>query len=171
MALTGYDLCNSNKRSYMSNLAKLTLTATSPRQPMTALVRKRIKLLQKLDQQILAAEAEAAGSQYTEEIKRWVKNETTGEKELSTIYRQVKKWWWQNEHGAWMITLRDGNKIIPLDKDKTSVEVGSMENMVQALETLRLAVIVAVIAQELDTSLEKLIAERKLPNKKKSKAA
>jgi len=151
----------------MSNLAKLTLTATSPRQPMTALARKRIKLLQKLDQQILAAEAEASGSQYTEEIKRWGKNETTGEKELSTIDRQVKKWWWQNEHGAWMITLRDGNKIIPLDKDKTSVEVGSMENMVEALETLRLA----VIAQELDASLEKLIAERKLPNKKKSKAA
>jgi len=151
----------------MSNLAKLILTTTSPRQRMTALARKRIKLLQKLDQQILAAEAEANGDQLMEDVKRWVQVGDATEREPIMFERPVRKWWWQNEHGAWMITLRDGNKIIPLGKDNTSVEVGSMENMVQALETLRLA----VIAQELDASLEKIIAERKLSNKKKPKAA
>ena len=151
----------------MSILSKLTLTATSPRQPMTPLARKRIKLLQKLDQQVAAAQAEANDEQFLEEIKRWIKDGETGDKQLKTIERPVKKWWWQNEHGAWMITLRDGNKIIPLSKDKTSVEVGSIEEMVSTLQTLRQA----VIAGELDAQLETLIAERKIPKAKKEKAA
>ena len=151
----------------MSILSKLTLTATSPRQPMTPLARKRIKLLQKLEQQIAAAEAEANDEQFMEEIRRWVKDGDTGDKKSVIFERPVKKWWWQNEHGAWMITLRDGNKIIPLSKDKTSVEVGSIEEMVSTLQTLRQA----VIAGELDQQLEKLIAERKTPKTKKAKAA
>ena len=151
----------------MSILSKLTLTATSPRQPMTPLARKRIKLLQKLDQQIAAAQAEANDEQFMEEIKRWIKDGETGDKQLKTIERPIKKWWWQNEHGAWIITLRDGNKIIPLSKDNTSVEVGSIEDMVSTLQTLRQA----VIAGELDDQLETLINERKIPKAKKAKAA
>ena len=151
----------------MSILSKLTLTATSPRQPMTPLARKRIKLLQKLDQQIAAAQAEANDEQFMEEIKRWIKDGETGDKQLKTIERPIKKWWWQNEHGAWIITLRDGNKIIPLSKDNTSVEVGNLEDMVSTLQTLRQA----VIAGELDDQLETLINERKIPKAKKAKAA
>ena len=63
----------------MSILSKLTLTATSPREPITPLARKRIKLLQKLEQQIETAEAEARDEVFMEEIKRWVRNEETGE--------------------------------------------------------------------------------------------
>ena len=151
----------------MSILSKLTLTATSPRQPMTPLARKRIKLLHKLDQQIAAAQAEANDEQFMEEISRWVKDGETGDKKSVTFERPVKKWWWQNEHGAWMIMLRDGNKIIPLSKDKNSVEVGSIEKMVSTLQTLRQS----VIAGELDQQLETLIAERKIPKAKKAKAA
>ena len=151
----------------MSILSKLTLTATSPRQPMTSLARKRIKLLHKLELQITAAKAEANDEHHMEEIKRWIKDAETGDKQLKTIERPVKKWWWQNEHGAWMITLRDGNKIVPLAKDKTSVEVGSSEGMVSTLQTLRQA----VIAGELDEQLETLVAERKIPKAKKAKAA
>ncbi|MFK8036372.1 MAG: hypothetical protein AB8B94_19745 [Hyphomicrobiales bacterium] len=64
----------------MSILSKLTLTATSPREPITPLARKRIKLLQKLEQQIETAEAEARDEVFMEEIKRWVRNEESGEK-------------------------------------------------------------------------------------------
>jgi len=32
-----------------------------------------------------------------------------------------------------MISLRDGNRVLPLGEDKTSVEVGSMEEMVISL--------------------------------------
>lgn len=151
----------------MSNLSKLTLTTTTPNQPLTPLARKRIKLLRKLDQQLLAAECASEGMEHTEEVKHWVKNEQTGEKELITQSRPVKKWWWANEHGALMLTLKDGNKIIPLDDDHNSVEVGGIESLAGAIETVR----AAVIAGELDQQLEKLISERKPFGKNKKPAA
>jgi hypothetical protein len=141
----------------MSNLSKLTLTTTTPNQPLTALARKRIKLIRKLDQQLLTAEAASEGLEHKEEVKRWVKHSETGVKELITQDRPVKKWWWANEHGALMITLKDGNKIIPLDDKNKSIEVGGFEQLTAALDTIRSA----VIAGELDVQLEKLIAERK----------
>ena len=150
----------------MSNLEKLTLSATSPREPMTPLARKRIKLLRKLEQQIEVAEAEARDEEFLEEIKRWVRNEETGEKSLITQNKPVRKWWWQNQHGAWMISLRDGNRLIPLTKNKTSVEVGGLEQMVSSLQTLR----DAVIAGELDQQLEVMIAARKPITKRKGQA-
>lgn len=121
----------------MSNLAKLKLTATSPREPITPLARKRIKLLRKLEQQIEAAETEAGDEEFLEEIKRWVRNEETGEKSLVIQHKPVRRWWWQNQHGAWMISLRDGNRLIPLTDDNSSVEVGAMEQMASSLKTLR----------------------------------
>jgi hypothetical protein len=94
----------------MSNLSKLTLTTTTPNQPMTALARKRVKLIRKLDQQLLAAEAAGEGLEATEEVKRWVDNAETGKREQVAFNRPVKKWWWANQHGALMITLKDGNR-------------------------------------------------------------
>ena len=131
------------------------------------MARKRIKLLRKLDQQIEAAQAEANDEEFLEEVRSWIRDEQTGEKCLVTKQRPVRKWWWQNQHGAWMISLRDGNRIIPLGDNQTSVEVGAADQMVSVLETLRNA----VIAGELDQQLENLIASRKVLPKKKSKAA
>lgn len=141
----------------MSNLSKLTLTTTTPNQPLTSLARKRIKLIQKLDQQILAAEVEADDEVFMEQVRRWVRNEETGKNDPVMFERPVKKWWWINQHGALMISLKDGNKIIPLDEKHSSIEVGGIESLAGSLETVR----AAVIAGELDTQLEKLIAERK----------
>ena len=96
-----------------------------------------------------------------------VRNEETGDKTLITTERPIRKWWWKNQHGAWMISLHDGNRLIPLDDDNTSVEVGDIEQMVTTLETLR----DAVIAGELDAQLEVLIASRKPITTRKNKVA
>lgn len=151
----------------MSNLSKLTLTTTTPNQPLTPLARKRIKLMQKLDQQIFAAEAASEGLEHTEDVKRWVTNKETGKREQITQNRAVKKWWWVNAHGALMITLKDGNKIIPLDDKHTSIEVGGIEQLAGTLETIR----ASVVAGELDQQLEKIISERKPFGKNKNAAA
>lgn len=151
----------------MSILSKLTLTATSPRQPITPLARKRIKLLNRIELQINSAEAEMRDEQFMEEIKRWVRNEETGDKTLVTTERPVRKWWWKNQHGAWMVSLRDGNRLVPLGDDNTSVEVGDIEQMVATLETLR----DAVIAGELDVQLETLISKHKIPPRRNTKKA
>ncbi|MEP1207825.1 MAG: hypothetical protein ABJM29_13030 [Rhizobiaceae bacterium] len=151
----------------MTLLEKLKLTDASPRTPTTPLARKRIKLLGKLDQQIQAAQAEARDEEFVEEIRRWVNDDETGQRKPISFDRPVRKWWWQNQHGVWMISLRDGNRIVPLGKNQSSVEVGSIDQMVQTLETLR----DAVAAGELDPQLETLVAQRKMPPSRKSKAA
>ena len=151
----------------MPNLSKLKLSTTSPREPLTPLARKRIKLLHKLELQIAAAQAEAQDEEFIEEIKRWVRNEETGEKHLVTKHLPVRKWWWKNQHGALMVSLRDGNRLIPLGNDNSSVEVGAVDELVSTLETLR----DAVIAGELDDQIQTLISERKIPMRKKKQAA
>ena len=151
----------------MTILEKLKLTDASPRTPTTPLARKRTKLLGKLDQQIQAAQAEARDEQFVEEIRRWVNDEDTGQRKPVTFNRPVRKWWWQSQHGEWMISLRDGNRIIPLGKNQSSVEVGPLDEMVTTLETLRNA----VAGGELDAQLETLIASRKIPSGKKPKAS
>lgn len=144
----------------MSNFSKLTLTTTTSNQPITVPARK-------LDQHILAAEAEADDEIFMKQVRRWVRNEETGKNDPVMFERPVKKWWWINQHGALMISLKDGNKIIPLDEKHSSIEVGGIESLAGSLETVR----VAVIAGELDAPLEKLIAERKSFGKNSKKAA
>ncbi|MEP1208434.1 MAG: hypothetical protein ABJM29_10600 [Rhizobiaceae bacterium] len=151
----------------MSNLSKLTLSDTSPRSPISPLARKRMKLLGKLDQQIEAAEAEARDEEFVEEVRRWVRDEQTGDRKPIAFNRPVKKWWWQDQHGALMISLRDGNRIIPPGKDQSSVQVGAADQLVPTLNTLR----DAVVAGELDKQLEVMIAQRKMPKRGKAKAA
>lgn len=76
----------------MSHLAKLTLIATSPREPITPLASKRIKLLQKLELEIAVVQAETDGEEFIKEIKRWVRNEETGERSLFTKRSPLRKW-------------------------------------------------------------------------------
>ena len=150
----------------MSHLSKLTLKDASPRQSLTPLARKRLKLLQKLDKQIEAAEAEIDGTEFVENKSQWVTDKETGERKLINKVRPFKSWWWKNEHGTLMLTLRDGNKSIPLSDKETSIEVGGLDELISTLQTVRLA----VIAGELDQQLERLVAERKIPQRKSAKS-
>lgn len=54
--------------------------------------------------------------------------------------KPVRKWWWKNQHRAWMVSLCNGNRWIPLGVGKTSVEVVGTHNIIPALQTLREAV-------------------------------
>lgn len=76
-----------------------------------------------------------------------------GERTQVTEQRAVRKWWWQHHTGAWMLTLRDGAKELPLAEDKTSIEVGEITNLVDTLETIRSA----VLAGENDPALEAMV--------------
>ena len=151
----------------MSVLSKLKLSASTPNEPITPLARKRLKLITKMDQQIAAAEAEARDEEFVERVRKWVRDEETGEKSLVTKQLPVRKWWWQNADGITMVSLRDGNRLVPLNKDKSSVEVGDPSQLVQVLQTLKSA----VAAGELDGQLETLIAARKPPSSRKPKSA
>jgi hypothetical protein len=146
----------------MTHLSKLSLSSASRRQPVKPVARKRLNLIRKLDLQILAAEAELKDEEFLEDIRKWVRGED-GEREQVTQQRAVRKWWWQHHTGAWMITLRDGSKELPLLEGKNSAEVGEISNLVDTLQQLRSA----VIAGELDDQLTQMIKVE--PNKATNK--
>ena len=139
----------------MQHLSQLSLTVNSQKQPVSPVARKRLKLLRKLETQIDAAQAELRDEEFLEDIRKWVRGED-GERTQVTEQRAVRKWWWQHHTGAWMLTLRDGAKELPLAEDKTSIEVGEIANLVETLETIRSA----VLAGEIDPALEGMINKK-----------
>jgi hypothetical protein len=150
----------------MSLLAKLTFSSASPRERLSPVARKRLKLLEKLDVQITAAECEVDGSEYLHSIRKWVRVEGSTEKQLITKPVHVKRWWWINELGQLMVSLRQGNRVMEIAPGKVSVEVGDLTALPETLKTLR----EAVAAGELDEQLKVSPFVRPIPKAKATKA-
>ncbi len=83
----------------MSKLSTLALSAASPRQQLSPVARKRRKLLEQIELQQQAAEAAITGNQFAQEIQRWQRVEGTADKQLVTVKKPVRPWWWKNEVG------------------------------------------------------------------------
>ena len=139
----------------MQHLSKLALSVSSQKAPVSPVARKRLNLLRKLEIQIEVAEAELNDEEFLEDIRKWVRGED-GERKQITEQRAVRKWWWQHHTGAWMLTLRDGAKELPVIEDKNSIEIGEITNLVQVLQTVRSA----VLAGELDDALEQMVTTK-----------
>ena len=150
----------------MTLLDKLTLSAASPREKLSPVARKRLKLLEQLDIQIAAAEAELNGTDFLHSVHRWVRVEGSTEKQLITKPVHVKRWWWPNEHGKLMVSLRQGNRVMEVAPGKVSVEVGGIEQLPETLKTLR----EAIVGGELDEQLKVSPFVRPIPKSKPAKA-
>jgi hypothetical protein len=66
------------------------------------------------------------------------------------VPKRVKPWWWISESGKVCVSIRYGSKVLELSKGKTSIEIGGAQDLVPALETVK----VAVLAGELDAQIE-----------------
>lgn len=150
----------------MSLLAKLTLSDASPREKLSPVARKRMKLLEQLDIQITAAQCELDGSDYLHSVRKWVRVEGSTEKQLITKPVHVKRWWWTNEHGKLMVSLRQGNRVMEIAPGKVSIEVGDITALPETLKTLR----EAIAAGELDEQLKVSPFVRPIPKPKGAKA-
>ena len=150
----------------MSLLAKLTLSNASPREKLSPVARKRMKLLEQLDIQITAAQCELDGSDYLHSVRKWVRVEGSTEKQLITKPVHVKRWWWTNEQGQLMVSLRQGNRVMEVAPDKVSIEVGDITALPEVLKTLR----EAIVAGELDEQLKVSPFVRPIPKAKGTKA-
>ena len=146
----------------MTLLDTLTLSAVSPREKLSPVARKRLKLLEQLEIQITTAECEADGGDYLHSVKRWVRVEGSTEKQLITKPVQVRRWWWTDERGKIMVSLRLGNRVMEIAPGKVSIEVGVLEKLLETLKTLR----EAIAAGELDEQLKVSPFVRPIPKAK-----
>ena len=103
----------------MTILDKLTLSnKTKAGAVASPEIRVRGKMLEGLDVQIAAAEAQANGETYIKRARRWITDTETGERVRKEVPVRFNRWHWRDESGKVFIQLRYGNKPLELKKGK-----------------------------------------------------
>lgn len=53
--------------------------------------------------------------------------------------RKVSPWWWIDKDGKYLMTIKYGSKVIELAKGKTAVQSDSLDQVIEILQSLKLA--------------------------------
>ena len=131
------------------NSLKLVSAATAPR--VNGVQRQRNKLAAKLDEQIDMATAKQSGANFTPRIIKSTTNPATGQKVQVETFKRVRPWFWITAGAGYCFNVRYGSKVIELGKGKNAVEVADLNALIEALTTVKNA----VLAGELDSEIEK----------------
>jgi len=131
------------------NALKLVSAQQAPRLDGTQ--RQRNKLASKLDEQIDMATAKLTGALYNPTKLKALTNPATGQKVMVEANKRVRPWFWISATGGYCFHIRYGSKVIELSKGKNAVEVPDLNGLIEALNTVKQA----VLAGELDAEIEK----------------
>jgi len=146
------------------HLETLKVVAKPNFNPTTAEERRRHKLIIKLQEQLCLAEAQLGGSPYMR--MRWVTiADSQGEPHRIQRQVRVKQWWIKNVAGTMLLTVRYGAKLLPIANGMTAIEVGTLSELPNTINT----VIQAVDAGELDTELAAASKDRQFVKTKVGK--
>jgi hypothetical protein len=143
-------------------LAKLKLVSAVRRRKTVADIR-RDKLLGKLDEQIGLATAQVEGKEFEAKRSRVVVD-ADGRRGRELVPARVKQWWWKTSDGKLLFTIQYGTKPLELAKGKPAIEVGSLKELVEALQSVR----AAAEAGELDGHIETVSASLGVAFKRKT---
>lgn len=116
---------------------------------------RRNKLASKVEEQILLAEAQRDGRLLSLTKSRTFKDKATGAIQRLEVPKRVNKWWFNTDEGVIAINIRYGSKVLELAKGKTAVEVADTEELLNALNTIK----AAVVAGELDGQIDAASAQ------------
>ncbi|MBT5526457.1 MAG: hypothetical protein HOK21_20410 [Rhodospirillaceae bacterium] len=135
----------------MTILSKLNLTdMTRSKMIASPEARLRHKLLSALEEQIAAATADKNNEPYVKRASRFVTDQETGERVKRDVPVQFRRWWWTDaSNSKTYIQLRYGNRPLDLAKDKPTIELKSVDDLVATFEQIHKA----VADGELDTVL------------------
>ncbi|MEL4295820.1 MULTISPECIES: hypothetical protein [Shewanella] len=129
----------------LSSLKVIARPEIAPKPPVLG---KRMKLLDKLDQQLSLAECMIEGREFEAYKERSVKDPETGERKKIRRRYIVRPWFYDsNEH--YYFEVRISNKPIELEKGCPAIDVGEKANLPAVIKV----VIDAVEKGELDEQL------------------
>lgn len=134
----------------MSTLTNLKLVAAKRPGSLPQVVQRRNRLISKIWEQTELAKAQQAGTAFRPTLFRSVKDAETGERRNVEVQKRVRAWWWTAENGKVCMHVRYGTKTLELAKGKTAIEIGTLDDVIPTLETLK----AAVAAGELDGQIE-----------------
>ncbi|WP_351000180.1 DUF6641 family protein [Shewanella sp. TB7-MNA-CIBAN-0143] len=122
-------------------------------------VSKRIRLLEKLKQQLEMAECFVEGKEFEAYREKSIKDPETGERKKIRRRYNVRPWFYDSEE-HYYLEVRISGKPIELVKDKPAIDVGDKAKLPDTIKVI----IDAVEKGELDTFL--LAPPPKFPSKK-----
>ena len=134
----------------MSTLGQLKLTAETKPQHIAPVQQRRNKLSHRLWEQIELAKSQIEGTEFVVKKYRSFKDQETGLRKQLEVPKRIRPWWFVSAIGKVCISIKYGTSVLELAKGKPSVEVDSPQDLVKALETIK----VAVESGELDSQIE-----------------
>lgn len=134
----------------MTIISKLNLVVTKRVTNTNPIFSKRNKLLAKIDEQIELAIAKKEGRTYAPtKLKTFINNETGETKTIETPKR-LREWYWLNEEGKIVLTVKYGSKTLELIKGKNAIEVTTQDEVINTYKLLK----EAIINGELDEAIK-----------------
>lgn len=147
----------------MSILSSLKVIARPKIEPKPPILGKRLKLIEKLDEQHAMAQAMLDGQAYEAFKDKKVKDPETGERKTVRTRKAVRPWYFDdNEH--YYFEIKVGLKTLELEKGKAAIDVGKKEDLPTVISTI----IKAVESGELDAQILQL-SPAKPPKQPKAK--
>ena len=143
----------------MSALNNLKFIAAKRPTQLTSIQIRRNKLSNRLFSQINLAKALQNGENYTEKKFRTVKDRHTGETRSVELNKRVRQMWFVGENGRVCIQIKYGSKVLDFGRGKNAIEVGSADELINALTTLKSAVESGELDSQLNTAAD-LVKER-----------
>ncbi|RLV57760.1 hypothetical protein D5018_20835 [Parashewanella curva] len=128
-------------------------------------LQKRLKLIEKLEQQLEMVECLIAGTEFECFKDKTVKDPETGERKKVKKRCAVRPWYYESED-HYYLEIKQGIRVLELDKGKQAIDVGEREKIP---ETIRV-IIDAVEKGELDHLLIVDKKAAKASNKASKKA-
>ena len=119
----------------MALLKSLKLTLYKRTNRNNSFLKRRRKLIAKIDEQILIA----TDSNYRPTKTKWVHNEDGTERKLE-IPKRIRRWWYEQQGGTILLTIRYGNKVIELEQGKNAIELSSKAELQPTLQSIKKAV-------------------------------
>lgn len=119
----------------MALLNSHKLTLFKPTNRNNSFLKRRRKIIAKIDEQILLA----TDSNYKPTKIKWVHNEDGTERKLE-IPKRVRRWWCEQQGGTILLTIRYGNKVIEIEEGKNAIELSSKAELEPTLQSIKQAV-------------------------------
>jgi len=135
----------------MSALAQLKLTNTRKPTQQPAIIQQRTKLAKRIWEQMELAKAQQAGDTFASKRLKTVVG-TDGVKRTLEVAKRVKPWWFVADTGKLCVNIRYGSKLLELAKNKTTVEVADVAELIATLEIVKAAVIEGELDQQIQAA-------------------
>jgi hypothetical protein len=134
----------------MSTLDTLKLVAVKKPTHTPTVVKRRQKLASKVWEQLQLAKSQMDGTKFEVKKFRSYTDKESGLRKQIEVPKRIREWWFRNEQGKVCVAIKYGTRVLELAKGKHSIEVGSADDLIKALELVKQAVELGELDQQLE---------------------